>query len=263
MEKHTLDRYALILLFLLFPMVAECAPPTSTYIYVDGQKILPAEVQTNENNIYRYLSVGVDKLANDSVTTSNILDGTITNADISGSAAIPYSKLSIGAGDIPYLKLSLGNSLLSTDIKDEEIVNADISGSAAIALSKLASVPILYADTRCKIVQFTRDISAADGNVSYTGVGFTPTAIIFLGEIDATTGWSIGSSIGTEGAIYAIAGTNVMGENNAKCLSFFSSATDKEEVDLLSFDADGFTLTYTKAGTPSAVTAYIKAICFK
>lgn len=64
------------------------------------------------------------------VLTANIIAGSITNAMISASAAIAYSKISIGAGDIAYSKLTLTGS----------IVNADISASAAIALSKLAAL---------------------------------------------------------------------------------------------------------------------------
>jgi hypothetical protein len=51
----------------------------------------------------------------------------IDNDDISASAAIAYSKLSIGAAAINYDRLNLTGS----------IVNADVSGSAAIAYSKL------------------------------------------------------------------------------------------------------------------------------
>lgn len=68
-----------------------------------------------------------------------IEDGSVTNAKVSGSAAIAYSKLSLSnsivnadiasAAAIAYSKLSLSGS----------IVNADLSVSAAIARSKLAS----------------------------------------------------------------------------------------------------------------------------
>ena len=96
-------------------------------------------------------------------------DGTISNADISDSAGIVYSKLSLGnsilgsdinsSAAIPYSKLNLSNSILnadintsaaiaysklaltgsitSSDITDGTIVNADVNASAAIAYSKL------------------------------------------------------------------------------------------------------------------------------
>lgn len=59
-----------------------------------------------------------------SITSADIADGTIVNADISGSAAIAYSKLSLTGS----------------------IVNADIAAGAAIALSKLATDPLARAN---------------------------------------------------------------------------------------------------------------------
>ena len=63
-----------------------------------------------------------------------IADGTIINADISGTAGIAYSKL------------SLGGTITSADIVDGTIVNSDINASAAIALSKLATDPLARAN---------------------------------------------------------------------------------------------------------------------
>lgn len=82
-------------------------------------------------------TIDLDFTAN--VLTANIVAASITNAMISASAAIVYSKLSLtnsitnadifSAAGIEYSKLSLANA----------IVNGDISGSAAIARSKLAA----------------------------------------------------------------------------------------------------------------------------
>lgn len=59
------------------------------------------------------------------ITSANITDGQIVNADVSGSAAIAYSKL------------ALSGAIVTGDITDGTIANADVSGSAAIAFSKL------------------------------------------------------------------------------------------------------------------------------
>jgi hypothetical protein len=73
-----------------------------------------------------------------SITSADLVNGTIVNDDVSASAAIAYSKLNlatsivdadVAAGAaIAYSKLNLGTS----------IVNADVSGTAAIAYSKLS-----------------------------------------------------------------------------------------------------------------------------
>ena len=92
---------------------------------------------------------------------SQIMAATITNAEISASAAIAYSKLSLAtslvnadvavAAAIAYSKLNLATSILNADVATAaaiaysklnlatSIVNADVSASAAIVSTKLAS----------------------------------------------------------------------------------------------------------------------------
>lgn len=81
-----------------------------------------------------------DSLARFNGTTGKLIKsgGLIVNADVSGAAAIAYSKLALtgsilnadvnGSAAIAYSKLNLASS----------IVNSDVNGSAAIAYSKLA-----------------------------------------------------------------------------------------------------------------------------
>ena len=95
MVWRTINKYALTLLFLLLPNLLWAAPPSRSYTYTEvapNNKIRAAEVTTNEDNIFNYLTRGVDTLADNAVTTSKILDGTITNADIDGAAGIVDTK---------------------------------------------------------------------------------------------------------------------------------------------------------------------------
>jgi hypothetical protein len=88
-------------------------------------------------------------IANNAVTSAKIFDGTIVNADISGSAAIAYSKLALNnsilntdlAGSIAYSKLILTNSIVSGDISDGTIMDADVNAAAGIQYSKLSGTP--------------------------------------------------------------------------------------------------------------------------
>jgi hypothetical protein len=67
------------------------------------------------------------------ITSANIVDGAVTNADINSSAAIAKTKISgtaITAADT--------GTVTSTMIADGTIVNTDINASAAVASSKLA-----------------------------------------------------------------------------------------------------------------------------
>ena len=83
---------------------------------------LPTDVTISDANISGNLTI----------ESADIVNGTIVDADISGSAAIALSKLATGA-------LPTGITVTSANISDLSIVNADINASAAIALSKLAT----------------------------------------------------------------------------------------------------------------------------
>ncbi len=90
----------LISTFLLIPSLLWASPPARSFTYSSGSVISPSEVTQNEDNIFNYLSTGVDTIAPSVVTTSHILDGTIANADISGTAAILGSKLDLAIAPI-------------------------------------------------------------------------------------------------------------------------------------------------------------------
>jgi hypothetical protein len=93
------------------------------------------------------------------VTAAKIANGTLTNTQISASAAIAYSKLNLASsivnGDVSnsaaigYSKLALSNSIVNADVATganiaysklnlaSSIVNSDVAAGAAIAYSKL------------------------------------------------------------------------------------------------------------------------------
>ena len=85
-------------------------------------------------------SISGSSIADNTITSAKILNGTLANVDISNSAAIAYSKLSLAdsilnadvnsSAAIAYSKLNLASSIL----------NADINSAAGIAHSKLASL---------------------------------------------------------------------------------------------------------------------------
>ncbi len=120
--------------------------------------------------------------------------------------------------------------------------------------------PMVYGDTRHKVGSLTRVMNAASGNVSYTGVGFKPTAITFYGTY-AGNGWSVGiSDVTTNGSI-AVFGTTILDAlPNCIYLTQVAGAFYQKAV-IASFNSDGFTLTWTYAGTGTTDTAtvYYKA----
>lgn len=113
-------------------------------------------------------NAGVLTLGTGAVTSTKILDDTITNSDINSAAAIAYSKLNLtssvvnadinASAAIAYSKLNLSNSILLADlttdsvnsakIVDGSIATADVADNAVdgakIALTSQATGDIMY-----------------------------------------------------------------------------------------------------------------------
>jgi hypothetical protein len=117
-----------------------------------GDMLMSANLAGLTNLVTARSNLGLGALSTLAVVgTAEISDGTIANADISGTAAIATSKLS---GPVTWISghglgalataSAVGSSEItdgavsSTDIADGTIANADISGTAAIATSKLS-----------------------------------------------------------------------------------------------------------------------------
>lgn len=107
-----------------------------------------------------------------------------------------------------------------------------------------------------------RDVTAGSGDVSYTGYGFQPQAIFVNAVIPGTTrGMSWGFAKGaTEKCAYLNAITAY--QNRAANIIHVceSGDTPGQTAVVKSFDADGFTLTWTKVGSPAAGTIYLDVI---
>jgi hypothetical protein len=86
-------------------------------------------------------AVGSAEITDGAVSSADIADGTITNADISASAAIATSKLSGALTSVSghgLGSLAAMSSVSAAEITDDTITNADISSTAQVATSKLA-----------------------------------------------------------------------------------------------------------------------------
>lgn len=146
-------------------------------------------------------------IAAGAVTGSKIATDTITNTNINSSAAIAYSKLSLGnsivnadisnSAAIDYAKLDLAGDITNSDINNSaaiaysklslgsSIVNADIAALAAIAYSKL--------DLSTSIVNNDISASAAiaysklDLGTSIVNADISASAAIALSKLAALT----------------------------------------------------------------------------
>ena len=105
-----------------------------------------------------------------------------------------------------------------------------------------------------KVGTFTRDTATASGNQAITGVGFTPKALLFMGGQASSAEIGFGLSDGTnEQDLYdrhnIAADTWAIG--NGRPLTFVQAENVDYSGTIASLDADGFTITWTRAGTPT------------
>lgn len=112
----------------------------------------------------------------------------------------------------------------------------------------------IYADNlygiTTKAKQYTRAMTAASGDVAYTGVGFQPKGLIILAISGLKLSWGIGDSSLTEySTMLTISPTSEGGGNST--IVHIKTGSDWQWAQLKSMDADGFTLTWNKGGTPS------------
>jgi len=114
-----------------------------------------------------------------------------------------------------------------------------------------ANLAMLFSHTRFKIGSFTRDVSAAAGDVSETGIGFTPAAIIFIGTVNTTTKafWGFDNET-ARGCIYYRA-SDYSYDTPSYSLVYDDGSGNTHKGKIKSFDADGFTITWAKVGSPT------------
>ena len=109
-------------------------------------------------------------LADSSITSAKIADGTIVNADINASAAIDKTKISGTA-----VTVADTGTVTSTMLLDGTILNADINASAAIDWTKLgisstvSSTEIGYVDGVTSAIQTQLDAKAPLASPTFTG----------------------------------------------------------------------------------------------
>jgi hypothetical protein len=111
------------------------------------------------------------------------------------------------------------------------------------------------------IGQFNYDMTTASGTYPVTGVGFKPSAIIFFaGSVDTDGSWGVANATDSK-CIYDGRNDGTY-QRNQSAIMIDKAASDYQEGIVTSFDPDGFTITFTKNGSPTG-TMTVVYIAFK
>jgi hypothetical protein len=200
--------------------------------------------------------------------TSLILPNAANISTAAGDTAIFISDSSgnwrcwIYARIIALANSSLANMTDST-IKGRAVGAGTGAPADLTAAQAAAIIGSVGGALKSALVSFTRDLSAASGTQAITGVGFTPTAVLFVGGVGGSGTWGLVDSARTSGNLTNI-GTTISFTLNTSAITFFTEATAShfQQATVQSYDADGFTLSWTKTGSPTG-TATMKALCFR
>jgi hypothetical protein len=167
---------------------------------------------------------------------------TIRDNNMSISTAIP---LIILAALADQSNIS-GNRLNSTAATTGRISDG---GTNTITADNYPEAP------RSAIGTITRNMSAATGSVSFTGLGFKPKTLELFGSVDTGPERFLGFVSAESGLVQRCINTDATGANRNSSHAvrlIRSSVGNEQQAVVTSMDADGFTLAWTKVGTPPA-----------
>lgn len=123
-----------------------------------------------------------------------------------------------------------------------------------------------------KIITVSRVMDAAGGDVATTGVGFAPDLIVFIAAKNAVALSALSCGIwvpdvGDTNQRMFYLSPSILASSfslaSSRAIILDEGGGAKQSAIVKSSDADGFTLTWVKDGSPSNVTAYVFAVCFK
>ena len=146
-----------------------------------------------------------------------------------------------------------GSANITTAADDFAFVYADTTTQFDVIYFKKDGTAVVssggdmsYSNSRFKVGTFTK--TTGTGTQAITGVGFTPKAVVFLGDFGAADQktWTVGFTDGT--GTYAQADSmyyaNYADASTTACI-YFKTSANSSIASISSLDADGFTMNWT------------------
>lgn len=141
------------------------------------------------------------------------------------------------------------------------LYNSNLTGSTGAIGPTGPTGPSGSSSLQIKVGVFTRDLTATASTQSISGLLFAPKGVIF---ISATNGVDYRFSVGIADATTG-RGIDQFGNNTIEAsgtIVSLGSGTAIQQGTLASLDSSGFTINWTKTGSPSAGTGTISYIAF-
>lgn len=159
----------------------------------------------------------------------------------------------LNPGDTLELWMRADNGLSGMYCRNFRILyDNDLSGNTGVVTN---ATDAGYTNNRFKVGTFTHDISV-EGTQAVTGIGFKPTTVLFLALVDATSLMSVGVDDGSGSHAIQDNTAGNYGYSNGRSI-FVSNGSSNSRASVLSFDSDGFTITWLKSGTPTGTATVI------
>jgi hypothetical protein len=170
-----------------------------------------------------------------------------------------------GTGNLPNDGMSFSPfAILTAEEMNDLVENIEsLADGTGIGDGSVAADNIDFTTLKhSKIITATRIATDSSGNVAYTGVGFKPSKIHAIMSMNTNTNfWSHGFADSTKSgkSIFGAGSGNVSNSSTLVCYSNVSSWAQNASVS--SFDDDGFTLSWTLIGSPTAGTLQVTFLC--
>ena len=188
---------------------------------------------------------------------------TPTSVPLSGDdlsdGIISEAKLADDAVSLAKMKAGVDGTIISFDASTNPVAIATGNSGQYLKSAGSGQPPVfaaLPAGVSVHVGAFTRDSAAATASVAYTGVGFQPKAIMFISHIENADQISWGFDDGTTANNkYDNSGgsDDTWASAGSKSIMARESSGNYQTGGVSAFGADGFTISWVKAGSASGL----------
>lgn len=194
-------------------------------------------------------------------TAASLTAGNVTtNANLTGDVTSVGNAATIAANAVTNAKAAqMANSTIKCRTTAGTGNSEDCTAAQAAAI--ISSVGGALKST---IVSPTRDLTTATGTQAVTGLGFQPISCIGFGNVTGTlTQYTqlIGLSDSARATVGLFLGQSVIQSSGGNFMQFQDvTGANQQTATISSYDADGFTLSWTKTNSPTG-TVQMRIMC--